>query len=210
MTTNPASARAQRRLDRQRWLEGHLESGRRAAECAAAGLLWTAFSIPIFTAGAAWIAVAAIFDAWSRGEEPPLVSTFVTALRTQLRAGLAAQAAFAAVAAVAYFDIRVAAAAHIPGARIEAVAIGLIAAGATGIIQLAVAQRAHAGTGMLASARAALVIAGAAPWTLPLLIVATAVCAAVVALIPALLLVMAGPLAYAVSAVYARAAGQVR
>src|SRR5215471_15513529 len=138
MTTNPASAGTRRRPDRQRWLDGHLESGRRAAECAAAGLLWTAFSIPVFTAGAAWIAAATIFDAWSRGEEPPLVSTFATALRTQLRAGLAA---------------------HLPGGRIEAVAAGLIAAGLTGIIQLAVAQRAHAGTGVLASARAALAIA---------------------------------------------------
>lgn len=210
MTTGPASTRTQRRLDRQRWLDGQLESGRRAAECAAAGLLWTAFSIPIFTAGAAWIAAATIFDAWSRDEEPPLVSTFVTALRTQLRAGLAAQAAVAAVAAVAYFDVRIAGAAHVPGARIETIAVGMIAAGVIGIIQLAAAQRAHAGTGVLASGRAALAIAGAAPWALPLLTVATAVCAAVVALIPALMLVMAGPLAYAVSAVYSRAAGRVR
>src|SRR6266700_5755437 len=123
MTTDPAGARTQRRLERQRWLDGHLESGRRAAECAAVGLLWTAFSIPVVTAGAAWIAAATIFDAWSRGEEPPLVSTFVTTLRTQMRAGLAAQLAFAAVAVAAYFDIRIAGAAHVPGARIETVAV---------------------------------------------------------------------------------------
>jgi uncharacterized membrane protein YesL len=209
MTTDPAGARTQRRPARQRWIDGHLESGRRAAECAAVGLLWTAFSIPVVTAGAAWIAAATIFDAWSRDEEPPLVSTFVTTLRTQMRAGLVVQVAFAAVAVVAYFDIRIAGAAHVPGARIETVAVGLIAAGVIGIIQMAVAQRARTGTGVLESVRAALAIAGVAPWTLPLVIVATAVCAAVVALIPASMLIIAGPLAYAVSVVYARATGQV-
>jgi len=188
-----------------RWVDAHLDNLRRTAECAAVGLLWTAFSIPVVTAGAAWIAAATIFDAWTRGEEPPLLSTFVTAVRRRLLIGLVAQLVVAVVAVVAYLDIRFASAAHVPGANLEVAAVGLFAAGAIGVVQLALAHHARTGQPSRDAVRQAWIIARSAPWVVPLVVVATAVCAGLVALVPALILFIAGPLAYAVSVAYARA-----
>jgi uncharacterized membrane protein YesL len=205
MTVGSVNLRSRRRAQREQWIARQLENGRRAAECAAVGLLWTLFSLPIVTAGAAWQAAAAVFDAWTRDEEPPLLATFVAAMRTQLRTGLLAQGALAVIAAVGYFDIRVAGAAHVPGAWLEVLALALLAAVAVGLILLALADRAHAGGGVRDSLRGALALAGAAPWAVPLVVLAAAVCATLVAIIPALLLIVTGPLAYAVSVVHARA-----
>ncbi|GIH18796.1 DUF624 domain-containing protein [Rugosimonospora africana] len=186
-------------------VERALENGRLAAECAAVGLLWAAFSLPVVTAGAAWLAAATVFDAWTRDEEPKLLPTFVAALRTQLRTGLIAEVALAVIGAAGYFDIRFAGAAHVPGAWLERLALALIAAGAAGLVLLVLADRAHTGGGVRDSLRGALALAGAAPWAVPLVVFAAAVCATLVAIIPALLLIVAGPLAYAVSVVHARA-----
>jgi uncharacterized membrane protein YesL len=194
-----------RRARREQWVARQLENGRRAAECAAVGLLWTAFSLPVVTAGAAWLAAATVFDGWTRDEEPRLVATFVAALRTQLRTGLLAQVALAVTGTVGYFDIRFAGAARVPGAWLEMLAVGLLAAVAAGLILLALADRAHTGGGVAGSLRGALALAGAAPWALPVVVLAAAVCATLVAIIPALVLIVAGPLAYAVSVVHARA-----
>ncbi|GAA5190716.1 hypothetical protein GCM10023322_46530 [Rugosimonospora acidiphila] len=200
-----AGAGARRRARREQWIERQLENGRRAAECAAVGLLWTAFSLPVFTAGAAWLAAATVFDRWADDEEPPLVATFVAALRTQLRAGLGAQCAVGLIAAIGYFDVRVAGAAHVFGARLEMFAVALLAAFAIGLVLLASAQRAHAGGTVGDSLRGAVALVGAAPWAVPLVVLAAAVCVILVAIVPALALVLAGPLAYAVSAVHVRA-----
>jgi uncharacterized membrane protein YesL len=163
------------------------------------------FSLPVVTAGAAWLAAATVFEGWSRDEEPPLLATFVGALRSQLRTGLLAELAAAVIGVIAYFDIRFAGAAQLPGAHLDMVAIALLAAAALGIVQLAVAQRAHTGSGPRDSVRGAVALARSTPWALPLVIFATAICATLVALIPALILLVAGPLAYAISVVHARA-----
>jgi uncharacterized membrane protein YesL len=205
MGEGAASPRGRRRAQREQRIERMLEHGRRAAECAAVGALWTAFSLPVVTAGAAWLAAASVFDAWTRDEEPKLLATFVAALRTQLRTGLVAEVALAFIGAAGYFDIRFAGAAHVPGAWLEMLALGLIAAVATGLILLALAERANTGGGVRDSVRGALALAGAAPWAVPVVVLAAAVCAILVAIIPALLIVLAGPLAYAVSVVHARA-----
>jgi uncharacterized membrane protein YesL len=205
MTVGTVNLSARRRVRREQWIARQLENGRRAAECAAVGLLWIAFSLPVVTAGAAWLAAATVFDAWTRDEEPRLLATFVTALRVHLRTGLLAQAALAAIAAVGYFDIRVARAAHVFGAWLEMSAVALLAAAAVGLILIALAEVAHTGGAVRDGLRGALALAGTAPWAVPLVVFAAAVCVTLVAIIPALVLIVAGPLAYAVSVVHARA-----
>lgn len=200
--------RERRTVVRVRWIDAHLDNLRRTAECMAVGLLWTAFSIPIVTSGAAWIAAATIFDAWAHGEEPPLFATFVAAVRRQLVPGLFAQIAVVAIAAVGYFDVRFAGAARVPGARIEMIAVALVAATSIAVIQLAVARGAHTGQRPRDAVRDAWAIVRSAPWTVLVVIMGTAICVGLVMLVPAFIVFMAGPLGYAVSAVYARASAQ--
>jgi uncharacterized membrane protein YesL len=206
MTVRPAVVHTRRPSLLRGRIDAHLENVRRVAECAAVGMLWTLFSIPLVTAGAAWIAAAKVFNAWLRNdEEPPLVATFVGAMRKQLRAGAAAEFAVLVASGIAYLDIRFAAAARVPGAAVEMVAVALVAAVAIGVVQLAVARRAHTDQRMRDCVRDVWTMARLKPWSLVLVVIATATCAGLVAIVPALVLLMAGPLGFAVSAVYTRA-----
>src|SRR5262249_4328958 len=127
------------------------ENTRLAADCAAVGLLVTAFSLPIVTAGAGWIAAERIFDAWTRDDEPPMVRTFTETVNKRWGIGLALQAIAAAIVAVGYFDIRFAWAAKVPGAHIEVVALAILCAGAAALLLLTVVRVAST-DGSLASA----------------------------------------------------------
>lgn len=181
------------------------ENGRRAAECAAVGLLVTAFSIPVVTAGAAWIAAATIFASWTREEEPPLLATFTRTVRAQWRTGLVFELAAVVIAAVGYLDTRFAWAAGVPGARVEVVALLALTGVAAALLLLAVVVRAGTGAPPIECARQAAAIAVGAPWTVPALAAAVAVCVVLVLVVPAFVLLIAGPLGFAAAAVHARA-----
>jgi hypothetical protein len=186
------------------------ESLRRASECALLGVLWLVFSLPVVTAGAAWLAVARVCTAWAHDVEPPLVRTFLWAIRHRLATGLALQAIAAAAAVLPYLELRVALAADIPGARLEAALLAALAAGALSVTLLSVPAAAAEGLTARAALAEALTLVRAAPWAAAAALAALAAGAAVVYLLPVLAVVMAGPVGFAVSAVWVRARSRVR
>jgi uncharacterized membrane protein YesL len=186
------------------------EGLRRASECALLGVLWLAFSVPVITAGAAWLAVARVCTAWAGEVEPPLLRTFVETIRRRFLTGLALQAIAVGVAAVPYLEFRVTLAARLPGARLEAAALAVLAAVALGAVLLSVPAAAAGGLRALPALKAGVLVVRAAPWAAPAAVGALAAGAAIVYLLPVLAVVMAGPVGFAVSAIWVRAGGRLR
>jgi uncharacterized membrane protein YesL len=188
------------------------ESVRRAAECALLGVVWTGFSLPVVTAGGAWAAVAEVCAAWHRGEEPPLLKTFAAVVRRDLVGGLAMLAAAVSAGALPAIEIRVALAAGLPGARLEAVALAGVGAVAVSVLLLAFPQRVATGASWLSALRGAMALVAARPWAIAATASGVAIAGFLVLIYPPFALLMAGPAGYAVSAVHtwARAADMSR
>jgi uncharacterized membrane protein YesL len=185
--------------------EARHELIRRAAECAAVGFVWFVFSLPLVTAGGAWAAAASIFQAWNRGEEPPLLRTFARQVRAQFLPGLLTELCVVAVVAIAYFDVRVATASRMPGFVVEAVAVVAIAAIALGVLLLSFAHRAATGSAWTESLRDTVLLCRTRPWAPLVVVFAVAVSAALILVLPAFVAIMAGPTCFAACAVYTRA-----
>jgi uncharacterized membrane protein YesL len=185
--------------------EARYELVRRAAECAAVGFVWFVFSLPLVTAGGAWAAAASIFQAWTRGEEPPLLRTFAREIRAQFLPGLATELCVALIVAIAYFDVRVATASRMPGFAVEAVAVVAIAAIAIGVLLLGVAHRAATGAAWADSVRGAVLLCRRRPWAPVVVVFAVAIAVALILVLPAFVGIMAGPACFATGAVYTRA-----
>jgi uncharacterized membrane protein YesL len=180
------------------------ESGRRAAECALLGVIWTVCSVPVITAGAAWSAVAEICHAWNRGEEPPLARTFASVIRRDFLGGLGMMV-LGLAAAAPLLEARASLAARLPMARAESGALALVGAAAIAVLALAFPHRAAVGGGWRESLRGAVALAAAKPWMVPLVTVALGLPAFLVTVYPAVVVFIGGPAGYAVSAVHARA-----
>jgi uncharacterized membrane protein YesL len=178
---------------------------RRAAECALLGVVWTVFSLPVVTAGGAWSAVAEVCAAWHRDEEPPLLKTFAAVVRRDLAGGLAMLAAAVGAGVLPAIEIRVALAAGLPGARLEAVALAIVGAVAVSVLLLAFPQHVATGTPWLSSLRGAVALATARPWVIAATAVGVAIPGFLVVIYPPFALLIAGPAGYAVSAVHTRA-----
>jgi uncharacterized membrane protein YesL len=178
---------------------------RRAAECALLGIVWTGFSLPVVTAGGAWSAVAEVCAAWHRDEEPPLLATFAAVVRRDWAGGLALLAAAAGAGALPAIEIRVALAAGLPGARLEAVALAIVGAVAVSVLLLAFPERVATGARWLPALRGAVALATARPWAVAATAAGLAIAGFLVVVYPPLALLIAGPAGYAVSAVHTRA-----
>lgn len=198
---HPAGAPARR--------DARIDSLRRAAECALLGAVWFAFSLPLVTAGAAWSAVADVCAAWARGEEPSLLRTFAARVRRDLAGGLVLQLAAAALVVVPYLEIRIALAGHLPGARVESAALGLVGCWLLVVVLLAFPARAT-GLAWPAAVRDAARVVRTRPWVVPTAAAALMAAALLVYAVPPLAAVMAGPLGYALSATYLRATAHSR
>lgn len=182
------------------------EQVRTAAETMAVGALFLLFSLPLVTAGAAWCAAAEVVAGWHEEREAPLLRTFASVVRRDLRSGFALQAAVLAVVAATWLEVHTVLNSRIPGRPVEAAALVVLGAAAVALALLAAACRAADRTSWADALRTAVRHAGAAPGTLPLVVTALACVAALVATIPAFAGFMAGPLAYAVSVAAVRAA----
>lgn len=183
--------------------EGWRESVRRASECALLGVLCFVCSIPLVTVGAAWAAVADICHSWSRDEEPPLVPTFLRAVRREFVPGLALSALLLVVVALPYLEIRIVAAAHLPGAWVESIGLGVVAAGCLGVLLLAFPTHAEERSSWAAAVRTAAQLAVRGPWVALVALTAVGVGAVLVDVFPPLVVLIGGPIGYAVSAVHA-------
>jgi len=180
------------------------EQIRTAAETMAVGALFLLFSLPVVTVGAAWCAAADVVAGWHRKRELPLLRTFATVVRRDLVAGLVVEGTLLAVAVLTWFEVRVVLDARMPGYALEAAALALLGGLVAGFVLLTVACRAGAVETWPAAVRGAADQARATPSTLPLVVTAMAFAAVLVAIVPAFAGFMAGPLAFAVSAVVAR------
>jgi uncharacterized membrane protein YesL len=180
------------------------ESVRRAAECALLGIVWAVFSLPLVTAGAAWSAVAEVCDAWHRAEEPPLLRTFARVVRRDLFGGFAMALLAVAAAGVPLLETRVALAARLPGARLEGGALCVIGAVALTVVLLAFPQRAATAEPWRSALGSVARLCAARPWAVVVTAVALAVGAVIVIAYPPLIMLIGGPIGYAVSAVRAR------
>jgi uncharacterized membrane protein YesL len=178
------------------------ENLRRASECMLLGVLWLAFSLPLVTSGAAWLAVARVCTAWSRDVEPPLLRTFFQTVRDRLPTGLALQAVAAGAAFLPYLELRIALAAEVPGARLEAALLAVLAAGALSVALLSVPAAAADGLTATAALRESLALVRRVPLAAVAALAALAAGSAVVYLLPVLALVMAGPVGFAVTAAW--------
>jgi hypothetical protein len=165
-----------------------------------------AFSLPVVTAGAAWLAVARVCTAWSREEEPPLLRTFASTVRHRFWSGLGLVSAAAAIAALPLLEGRIAIAADLPGARVEVVVLTILAVGGLGVVLLSV-PAAAGGLRAVAALRSAVLVVRRAPWAAPAAVAAVAAGALIVYLLPVLAVVMAGPVGFAITAVWVRAGG---
>jgi hypothetical protein len=196
------------------------EQVRTAAETMAVGVLFAAFSLPLVTAGAAWCAAAEVFAGWHAGREPRLLRTFARTVRRDLAAGLALECAVLVPLAAAWFEAHLVVRSRLPGFPVEATALVALGAAAAAFVLLTAGCRAAAlaraqplgrsatapAASWSAAARSAGDLMRTAPSSLVLVVTAGAFCAVLVALIPAFAGFMAGPLAFAVSAVVARGA----
>jgi uncharacterized membrane protein YesL len=183
---------------------GWRESVRRGSECALLGVLWFGCSIPLVTAGAAWSAVAEICRAWSLDEEPPLLPTFLRAVRRELLPGLAMSVVLLLVTVLPYVEGKVALGGHLPAAWAESIGLGLLAAACLGVLLLAFPAHAADRCGWLAAVRDAARLAARRPWVPLTALIAVVVGILLVEVFPPLIVLMAGPVGYAVSAAYAR------
>src|SRR5207237_570856 len=147
---------------------------------------------------------AEICHAWNRGEEPPLVRTFASVIRRDFRGGLG-MTILSLAAAAPLLEARVSLAARLPMARAESGALALVGAAAISVVALAFPHRVAVGAGWRDSLRAAVALAAAKPWVVPLVVVALGLPAFLVIVYPALIVFIGGPAGYAVSAVHARA-----
>jgi hypothetical protein len=182
-----------------------LESVRRASECALLGIAWFVCSLPVVTAGAAWAAVAHVCHAWSAGEEPPLARTFCRAVRRELAPGVVLGLLGCASVALPYLEARTALAARLPGALPESVALGLLGAAWLAVLLLAFGERASAGTGWRESLRRSARLCRERPLAPAGSVIALAIGIVLVLVFPPLIVLIAGPVGYAVSAIHARA-----
>jgi Protein of unknown function, DUF624 len=190
--------------------DGARETARRATECALLGVLWLLFSLPVVTAGAAWLAVCEICDGWSHDVEAPLLRTFVASIRHRLVPGLTFQLLASAAVLLPLLELRIALSANLPGARLEAALLGALAAGALVLVLLACCETATRGVRPRTALRDAAQLWRHARWA------GVGVLAAVVAglimvwLMPVLGVLMAGPVGFAVTAVRLRASRESR
>lgn len=180
------------------------EQIRTAAETMAVGALFLLFSLPVVTVGASWCAAAEVVGGWHRKRELPLLRTFAAVVRRDLAAGLVLEGVLLAVAVLTWFEVHVVLGARMPGYALEAAALALLGGLLAGFALLAVACRAGAVASWREAIRTAADQARAMPSTLPLVVTAMAFTAALIAIVPAFAGFMAGPLAFAVSAVVAR------
>lgn len=183
------------------------ETARLASECALLGVVWLLFSLPLVTSGAAWLAVARVATAWTEGVEPPLLRTFASTVRHRFGAGLVLQLLAIGVGFLPYLELRVVLAAGLPGARVEAAALAVLAAAGLAVILLAV-PAAALGQPAGAALRQAIALLRRAAWAGPAAVGALAAGAAILCLLPVLVIVMAGPVGFAIAAVWVRAGGR--
>jgi hypothetical protein len=186
------------------------EQVRLMAEAMAIGVLFVLFSLPLVTVGASWCAAAEITAGWHQKREPALLRTFARVVRRDLPAGLVVQGVVLAVTALTWFEVRLVLALRLPGYVVEAAALGLLGAGAVAFVLLTVACRAAEPVPWAVAVRTAARQARRAPTTLPLVVTACGCAGVLIAVIPAFAGFMAGPVAYAVSAVTARNRGEGR
>jgi uncharacterized membrane protein YesL len=183
-----------------------LESLRRAAECALLGVVWFACSLPVVTAGAAWAAVAEVCDAWLRGEEPPLVRSFARAVRRELAPGFALGLLAMLLVALPYLEVKVALAERLPGGSADSGALCLLAAAALTVFLLAFPVRAATRAPWPKAFRQSAGLCRNHPWAAVLAAAAVGAGVIMVLAFPPLIVLIAGPVGYALTVVHARAA----
>jgi uncharacterized membrane protein YesL len=172
------------------------------------GIAWFICSLPVVTAGAAWAAVAHVCHAWSAGEEPPLARTFCRVLRRELAPGAVLGSLVCAVVALPYLEARVALAARLPGALAESAALGLLGAAGLAVLLLAFPERASSGAGWRDSLRGSARLCRERPWAPAGSVIALAIGIVLVVVFPPLIVLIGGPVGFAVSAIHTRASAQ--
>ncbi len=187
-----------------------LESLRRAAECALLGIVWFACSLPVITAGAGWAAVAEVCDAWLRGEEPPLLRSFARTVRRELAHGLVLDLVALLLAALPYLEVRIALAERLPGGPVDSGALCLLAAAALTVFLLAFPVRAATRAPWPEAFRQSAGLCRNCPWAAVLAAAAVGTGVILVLAFPPLIVLIAGPVGYALTVVHARAAAARR
>ncbi|NUP39370.1 MAG: YesL family protein, partial [Streptomyces sp.] len=91
------------------------EQVRTAAETMAVGALFLVFSLPLVTVGAAWCAAAEVVAGWHDDREAPLLRTFASVVRRDLRGGAALLGVVLAVAAATWLEVHAVLGSRIPG-----------------------------------------------------------------------------------------------
>ncbi|WHT17392.1 hypothetical protein N8J89_30280 [Crossiella sp. CA-258035] len=168
------------------------------------GLLVAACAVPVLTLPAGFAAACAVTARWRHGEAPALLPVFRATLGNGLRRHLLAGTGFLAVTALLTLNLMLLADLELPGGWVLHWLVRLVTLCAFALLLLAAAIVGATGRGWLAAARVAYDKAVLDPGGFLLVALALAAAGALVWALPPLLLVVAGPLAVAATAVSLR------
>jgi uncharacterized membrane protein YesL len=183
---------------------GALSTITRLGDCLLLGFCCAVAAVGIVTAGPGLAAAATVIRGWEADEQPPLVATFVAAVRRHTVGLLAPQLALLGMLTVGWLDL-VAVRGGLPGGAAVRVFVGLaLAAAVASYLAMFPTWAAHGGTWWSAWARSAMLCARR-PWLPVALTAVSGIAGLLVAVAPPTVLVIGGPLALAVGVLVSRA-----
>jgi hypothetical protein len=178
----------------------------RLSDCLLLGVCCAVAAVGVITAGPGLAAAATVVRGWQADEQPPLVATFVTAIRHHTVGLLAPQLALLGMLVVGWLDLA-AAGGGLPGGTAVRVFVGLaLAVAVASFLAMFGIWAAHGGTWWSAWARSA-TLCGRRPWLPVALTAVLGIAALLVSVAPPTVVVIGGPLALAVGVLVSRADG---
>jgi uncharacterized membrane protein YesL len=183
---------------------GALATLTRLGDCLLLGVCCAVAAVGVVTAGPGLAAAATVVRGWEADEQPPLVATFVAAVRRHTVGLLAPQLALLGMLTVGWLDL-VAAGGGLPGGGAIRVFVGLaLACAVASFLAMFPTRAAHGGTWWSAWARSAMLCARR-PWLPVALTAVSGIAALLVSVAPPTVLVIGGPLTLAVGVLVSRA-----
>ncbi|MDT4986031.1 MAG: hypothetical protein QOI74_125 [Micromonosporaceae bacterium] len=178
----------------------------RLSDCLLLGVCCAVAAVGVVTAGPGLAAAATVVRGWAADEQPPLVATFVTAIRRHTVGLLGPQLALLGMLLVGWLDLA-AAGGGLPGGGAVRVFVGLtLAVAVASYLAMFGIWAAHGGSWWSAWARSA-TLCVRRPWLPVALTAVLAIGALLVSVAPPTVVVIGGPLALAVGVLVSRADG---
>jgi uncharacterized membrane protein YesL len=176
----------------------------RLSDCLLLGVCCAVAAAGVVTAGPGLAAAATVVRGWEADEQPPLVATFVAAVRRHTVGLLAPQLVLLGMLTVGWLDLA-AAGGGLPGGAAVRVFVGAaLAAAVASYLAMFPTWAAHGGSWWSAWARSA-TLCLRRPWLPVALAVVLGIAVLLVAVAPPMVAVIGGPVALAIGVLVSRA-----